>query len=82
MWRKMRCTFPFSRNVDGAIPPGDAEIGAVLRNGVVGGIAILVGSVRAAAELSPEVLLDCSGKEDGLAVDFVQRGPASGRLRS
>ncbi len=50
---------PVFRNFDLAVPPGDAEVGSVLGDGVVGAVAVLLGGVGALAELAPEVLLDC-----------------------
>ena len=58
-------------DVDAAMEPGDAEVGAVLRDVVVGGcaggsvgVAVLLGRVGAAAVLAPEVLLDGGGQRD------------------
>ena len=69
-----------------AVEPGDAEVGAVLRDVVVGGwlgrigrgVAILLGRVRAAAVLAPEVLLDGGGKRDLEAGVVRECGPAAG----
>ena len=52
---------PFGGDVDLPAPPGDAEVCAVLRDGVVGGVAVLVGCVGAPAEFAPVVLLDGGG---------------------
>ncbi len=69
---------PFGGDVDLFAPPRDAEVGAVLRDGVVGGVAVLFGGVGAGAEFSPVVLLDGGGEGDVDAGEVVEEAPAAG----
>ena len=69
---------PFRGDVDLLAPPRDPEIGAVLRDGIVRGVAVLVGSVGALAEFAPIVLLDRSRKGDVDAVEMVEEIRAGG----
>ena len=78
MWRKMRLPFHSAGMWMCAAPPGDAEVGAVLRDGVVGGVAVLFGGVGALAEFAPVVLLDGGGEGDVDAVVVVEGSPAAG----
>ncbi len=72
--------FPFGGDLDLLAPPGDAEVDAVLGDGIVGGVAVLFGGVGAAAEFAPVVLLDCGGEGDVDAGEVVEETPASGGL--
>ncbi len=79
-------------DVDGAMEPGDAEVGAVLRDVVVGGrlgrvgrgVTVFLGcvgarlAVFACAVLAPEVLLDGGGECDLEAGGWRERSPAAG----
>ncbi len=65
-------------DVDGAVPPGDTEVCAVLWDGVVGGVAIFFGCVGAGAVGAPEVLLDRRGEEDFFSCLWREDVPASG----
>ncbi len=49
-----------------------------MRDGVVGGVAVLFGRVGAGAEFSPVVLLDGSGEGDVDAGEVVEETPAAG----
>ncbi len=77
---------PVGGDVDLLAPPGDAEVGAVLRDGVVGGVAILVWCVRtrrlvfSCTEFAPVVLLDGGGEGDVDACEVVEETPAAGGL--
>ncbi len=72
--------FPVGGDVDLLAPPGDAEVGAVLGDGVVGGVAVLFGGVGAGAEFGPVVLLDGGGEGDVDAGEVVEEAPAAGGL--
>src|SRR5437868_2300424 len=75
---------PFGGNVDLLAPPGDAEVGAILWDGVVGGVTILFGGVGArslvitSSEFAPVVLLDGGGQGDIDAVVGAKGSPAAG----
>ena len=71
---------PFGGDVEGAAPPGDAEVGSVLGDGVVGGVAVLFGSVGAGSEFAPVVLLDGGGEGDVDAGEAIEETPAAGGL--
>lgn len=66
---------------DGTVPPGDAEPGAVLREGVFGGVTVLVGRIGALAKFAPQVLLDGAREGDAKIAGRVRREnlPATGR---
>ncbi len=68
---------PVGGDVDLLAPPGDAEVGSVLRDGVVVGVAVLFGGVGAAAESAPVVLLDGGGEGDVDAGEVVEETPAA-----
>ena len=76
--------FPFGGDVELATPPRDAEVGSVLRDGVVGGVAVLFGGVRArslviaSSEFAPVVLLDGGGEGDVDAIVGAKSSPAAG----
>ncbi len=69
---------PVGGDVDLLAPPGDAEVGAVLGDGVVGGVAVLFGGVGALAEFAPVVLLDGGGEGDVDAIVGAEESPAAG----